>query len=309
MKPAVFIQTNDKQLLGARVAAHALKRNSKDPEAFDVRIIRAEEHRALHERHGLPYLREGKKAIWNVYDLQSFTPTRFLPPQLCGYRGRALVIDPDVFALADVMDLLRMDMAGKALLARRIVPTNGRRSYWASSVMLLDCAALVHWRWEKAIEEMFSFKRDYRGWVSLDLEPPNSIGALEDCWNQYDRLDTKTKLLHNTGRLTQPWKTGLPIDFTYDHNNGSTGTRVAGVVPRSWFRRAKCALNGRTYVPDGHYQPHPDEKQERLFFSLLKECLDSGEISESELKSEIARKNIRSDACRVLENVSATVIL
>jgi hypothetical protein len=308
MKPVVFIQMNDKQLLGARVAGHALKRNSKNPEAFELRIIRAEEHCALHNRHGLPYLREGKTAVWNVHDLQSFTPTRFLPPQLCSYRGRALVIDPDVFALADVMDLLRMDMAGKAVLARRIAPREGRPPYWASSVMLLDCTALAHWRWEEAIEEMFSFKRDYRHWVSLALEPPNSIGALEDCWNHYDRLDRETKLLHNTGRLTQPWKTGLPIDFTYDRENGSTGTRVAGVVPRSWFRRAKCALNGRTYIPDGHYQAHPDKKQERLFFSLLKECLDSGEISERELKSEIGRKNIRADAFRVLETVSAPVI-
>ena len=39
-------------------------------------------------------------------DLQSFTPLRFMPPQLMGYEGRAIVIDPDVFAVGDVYELL-----------------------------------------------------------------------------------------------------------------------------------------------------------------------------------------------------------
>ena len=302
MKPTVFIQTNDKQLLGARVAAHALKRNSRRPSDFDVRIIRVEDCSALHHRHSQPYLREGKQAIWNVHDLQSFTPTRFLPPQLCNYEGRAVVIDPDVFAIADVMDLMSLDMEGKAVVARCIEPRDGRRPYWATSVMLLDCAKLTHWRWEDAVAEMFAFKRDYRDWVSLLLEPQDSIGVLDDSWNHYDRLDAQTKMLHNTGRLTQPWKTGLPIDFSYDRAP-INGAKVTSVIPRSWIRRARCALTGRLYVPDGHYQPHPDPRQERLFFSLLRECVDGGKITASELRSEISRRNIRSDALRVLAKV------
>ena len=41
-------------------------------------------------------LRDGVLRQWHMEDLQSFTPTRFMPPQLTGYQGRAVVIDPDV---------------------------------------------------------------------------------------------------------------------------------------------------------------------------------------------------------------------
>jgi len=34
------------------------------------------------------------KRPWFNDDLQSFTPTRFMPPELMAYQGRAVVIDP-----------------------------------------------------------------------------------------------------------------------------------------------------------------------------------------------------------------------
>ncbi len=85
---------------------------------------------------------------------------------------------------------------------------------YASSVMLLDCAKLKHWRCEEQFNELFTFERDYMAWISLKLEPKDSIALFENEWNDFDRLSPQTKMLHNTGRLTQPWKTGLPIDFT-----------------------------------------------------------------------------------------------
>ena len=41
----------------------------------------------------------------------------------------------------------------------------------ASSVMLLDCAKLTHWRTDEQFDEMFAFKRDYMEWICLKLEP------------------------------------------------------------------------------------------------------------------------------------------
>ena len=99
MKPTVFIQTNHKQIIGALVAEYSLKRNSKHADAFDVRIMHTKDFPFLWEREGQDYLRDGVTRQWHMDDLQSFTPTRFLPPQLMGYQGRAVVIDPDVFAV------------------------------------------------------------------------------------------------------------------------------------------------------------------------------------------------------------------
>ena len=145
----IYIHTNSKQLIGALVARHTLQRNSRKPERFDVEIITAESFPALTRREGLPYLREGEPAIWRNDDLQSFAPLRFAVPELMGYTGRAVVIDPGVFALGDINELLDADMDGAAVLARRIEPDARRPLHFASSVMLLDCARLRHWQLER----------------------------------------------------------------------------------------------------------------------------------------------------------------
>ena len=116
----------------------------------------------------------------------------------------------------------------------------------------------------------------------LLLEPPGSVAALEPEWNDFDRLTPETRLLHNTHRRTQPWKTGLPSDFTSRGHDAQLARRHLAAAP---------ARQGR-----GSYKRHPDPAQERLFFSLLGECLDNGTVPASLLESEIARGHIRTDA-------------
>lgn len=287
MRNAVFIHTNPKQIVGALVAQHALVRNSAAPERFDVRIIQTTDFPALERFEGRRYLREGKQVVWRNDDLQSFTPLRFAVPELMGYAGRAVVTDPDVFALGDINDLLDRDMAGAAVMARQMGGDFRRPLHFASSVMLLDCAQLAHWRWEADFEKMFRGERDYRDWMWLLLEPPGSVAALESVWNDFDRLEDDTLLLHNTHRRTQPWKTGLPADFT---PRGTTPGKRIGVA----VRRALAAFTGAS--PKGRYEAHPDPAQERLFFRSLGECLERGTISEALLRSEIERRHVRADA-------------
>lgn len=283
MRPTVFIHTNPKQTIGALVARHALRRHSAAPERFDVRIVSTADFAAAFERfEGRRYRREGKEAVWRNDDLQSFTPLRFAIPELMGGAGRAVVTDPDVFALGDIVDLLDRDMGGAAVLARRMAGDFRRPLHYASSVMLLDCARLAHWRWEADFEKTFRGERDYRDWMWLLLEPPESVGALEAEWNDFDRLTPQTKLLHNTHRRTQPWKTGLPSDFT---PRGTTWRSRAGI----WLRRLGGGGGGR-------YRRHPDPAQERLFFRLLGECLADGSVPRSLLTDEVARGHVRADA-------------
>src|SRR5690606_37541304 len=118
MKPTVFIHTNDKQMLGAKVSAYSLARNSANADRFDVRILRREDFPFFEACEGRPFLRAGASRIWRNDDLQSFTPLRFMPPELMGYEGRAVVIDPDVFAVGEVWELLSRDMQDKAIMAR-----------------------------------------------------------------------------------------------------------------------------------------------------------------------------------------------
>ena len=293
MKDCVFIHTNHRQMIGALVSQYSLRRNSTHADRFDVRIIQVKDYPFLAAREGQTYLRDSFKWQWRNEDLQSFTPLRFMPPELMGYSGRAIVIDPDVFAVGNVYELLSRDMQGKAILCRARSGSKGRTGCLASSVMLLDCAKLTHWRCEQQFNEMFEFKRDYMDWVCLRLEPHETIGAFENEWNDFDHLTENTKLLHNTKRWTQPWKTGLPVDFT-------PAERCRTFPPLGWIRRARRVVLGR-YALLGHYKKHWDPNQERFFFGLLRECLEKGVISEQMLRDEMQRNHVRHDALQVLE--------
>lgn len=298
MKPTVFIQTNHKQIVGALVAEYALKRNSAQPEQFDVRIMNTKDYPFFQAREGQLYLRDRVKRTWLNDDLQSFTPLRFLPPELMGYQGRAVVIDPDVFAIGDVWELLSRDMQGKAIMARWYSGPKGLiDKCWASSVMLLDCTQLTHWRVQEQFNRMFDFTLDYMDWVGLRNEPQDSIGLLEKEWNDFDKLTEKTKMLHNTRRKTQPWKTGLPVDWR-------PAEKFRLFPPLAWLMRARRRLFGE-YAFLGRYARHPDPNQERFFFGLLRECLERGIVTEDLLRDEMRQNHVRHDVLEIIEHTPA----
>ena len=288
MSYRVFIHTNHKQMIGARVSAYSLKRNSAHPERFQVQIIATQDHSFLQAREGQLYLRGGERRPWLNDDLQSFTPLRFMPPQLMDYQGRAVVIDPDVFAVGDILELLARDMAGKSILCRRRPGAKG----WASSVMLLDCEKLRHWDGQRDFDALFEFAFDYQDWVTLKREDERTIGLLEEHWNDFDRLTPDTRLLHNTKRQTQPWKTGLPVDFR-------PAEKLRLFPPKGWIKRLRRQVFGE-YAFLGTYKPHPDPHQERFFFGLLREMLDAGEITEAELREAMRLHHVRTDALEVM---------
>ena len=291
MKPCVFIHTNHRQYIGALVSAHSMKRNSKHGDAFDVRIIDHKDYPFFREFEGKPYLRDGVERNWRNDDLQSFTPLRFMPPGLMGYQGRAVVVDPDVFAVGDIFELLSRDMTGTAIMCRARSGAKGiAEGHYASSVMLLDCARLGHWQVEQQFRELFTFARDYRKWINLQYEDPATIGELEPEWNDFDRLTRRTKFLHTTRRRTQPWKTGLPVDYR----------PVESLPVIGCLLRMRRNIFG-DYALLGRYARHPDPNQERLFFGLLRECVDKGLVSEAEIRAAMKNNYVRHDACEMLE--------
>lgn len=298
MLGTVFIHTNPRQMVGAYVSRYSLRRNSARPEAFDVEIISTDDHAFLAAREDQPFLRDRATRVWRMSDLQSFTPLRFMPPQLMGYAGRAVVIDPDVFALGDIADLLERDMQGKSVVVRAKAGSKAKEGLMASSVMLLDCAKLRHWKTEETFGKMFTREVDYMDWIGLCLEDPATLGPLEAEWNDIDHLDGNTKLIHNSKRWTQPWKTGLPIDFV-------PGDRTRAFPPIGYLRRARRKLFG-DYGLLGRYKRHPDPRQEAFFFEMLRGCLDAGDISEAFIREEMSKNHVRHDAFEVLDRVPQT---
>jgi hypothetical protein len=284
-------------MLGALISRYSLQKRSAHSDQFDVKFIEVKDYPIMREQEGKKYLRDGDMRPWLYNDLQSFTPLRFAPPQLMGYEGKAVVMDPDIFAIGDIWELLSRDMQGAAIMCRPKSGRKGRKGAWASSVMLLDCAKLKHWRFEENFVEMFvPVKRDYMDWVSLKLEDASTISVLENEWNDFDNLTENTKLLHNTKRKTQPWKTGLAIDYR-------PADTFQLFPPRHWIRRGRRALFG-DYKYAGTYDAHPDPKQEAFFFNMVRDALEDGAISEAQLRDEMEQGHLRADALELISRAA-----
>lgn len=282
MKPTVVIHTNNKQMLGALVSAHSFRRNSRTPDAFEVRIIKASEFPELQER-GHSLLRGGHVRDWDPDDLQSFTPVRFAIPGLLEHEGLAVVTDPDVFAVGDVAELFRRDLQGKAIWCTPRPGFHKITDPLATSVMLLDCAKLKHWRFADDLKKLWAHEIDYLDWINLRLEDLDTIGLLEREWNDFDHLTPATKLLHNTKRRTQPWKTGLPIDFTF---------KERGLLNFALPIVRRLAPN---------YTRHPDQRQEAYFYAMLADALDSGAVTSEQVRTEVERGHVRPDSEALIE--------
>lgn len=282
MMAHAFIQTNKKQRLGALLAKYALNRHTP---SLPVSIMQVEEYPEFEAFVGHSYLHGGMVRSYDPDDLQSFTLTRFKPPELMGYEGMALVIDPDIFALTDVSEMFTLPRHEKPVLACR------KRDAWDSSVMVLDCAKLRSWSVPIFLDELKAKRRDYSDYSTLRFMG-DQVGELSRDWNSLDAILSETKFLHTTNRLTQPWKTGLPIDFHREPLR-----KKFGIIPREWLYRA----TGRYAT---HYQSHPDKRIETFFFSLLGEALTAGALTRAEIEEEMALGHVRPDLLSKVDAIS-----
>ncbi len=142
-----------------------------------------------------------------------FSFYRFSIPDACHFEGRAIYLDADIVVLCDLLELFQLDMQDKGALAR---PVNERS--WLTSVMLLDCARLKHWKIHDWVTLINSGMASYKGTMRADPTGLNhrDFGNLAEYWNHLDFVDEKTKIVHYTDVPRQPWKTpGHPFANTF----------------------------------------------------------------------------------------------
>lgn len=132
-----------------------------------------------------------------------FSFYRFAIPEQCGYTGRAIYLDADMVVLGDIDQLYQLDMEEKPALARVCDPTTV-----FTSVMLMNCEKLVHWKIREWVALINAGLTSYQGCMSGSPSGMNfgDFGALPPQWNDFDKYDETTKLIHYTHVPTQPWK-------------------------------------------------------------------------------------------------------
>jgi len=283
----VFITTNEKQRLGALLSRYTIEKYTKHSDKFEISTIEVEKVPEIRMLFGKSYLRDGRETNFDSANLQSFTLTRFMPPELMNYEGRSVVLDPDVFATySDIWELLSMDMGEAAIMCRK-----QKSDVWGSSVMLLDNTKLKHWSIRQIVQNLLSLSLDYKDVMSLVNEKA-PIAELSKDWNSFDELNASTKLLHNTQRNTQPWRAGLKLDY-----QPKPMKPLFGVLRREWVH----TLLGKN--PNRHRE-HPDKRQTDFFFGQLKSAMLEGRISRTDVELEVARKHVRPDALSLVETVA-----
>jgi len=277
----IFICTNDNQSIGAKVSKQSIINRSSFT-AEDITILNESDYPDLKIFFSLPYMRRGKMIDHEKNDMQSFTLLRFMIPQLMSYTGRALVIDPDIFLVRDGLESLRdFPMVDCPIYARKGL-TKGS---WGSSVMLLNCQQLQHWKLSKFIEQMHEGLLDYDSLINLKTEE-KKIAVLENQWNEYDVIKENTILLHTTEKITQPWRVGLKLNAAIKP--------LFSIFPRAPIYR----LFGKNLTIG---RQHPQKAVTSFFMKELAHCLNNGAILRHEIDQAIEKNFIRKDIYLELE--------
>lgn len=205
----VFIGTEPAQWLPTEVLKHSILCRSKEPYEFK-------------ELKNIPLK-------LNIKMYTGFSFYRFSIPETCLFEGRAIYLDADIVVLCDLKELNDMEMQGHGVLSR----PHAKSGYF-TSVMLMDCSKLKHWKiqqWVTLINAGIASYDMIMGAMPSGLNNKD-FDSFDPMWNDLDYWNEKTKILHYTHVPTQPWK--------------APGHPFASV----FLREMKSALENKVFTPE-----------------------------------------------------------
>ena len=195
----VFVGTDATQVVAHQVLAYSLRKHTqREVAVYPMRDL------------PLPTPRDPDNR-----SRTGFSFYRFTIPRQCGYRGRAIYLDPDTLVFGDIAGLPDTAMGENIMMCTRQTHAPeawkdhpGFRRGPQSSVMLLDCARL-DWDIEHIVAQLdagtFSYHQLMQELCSVPAERWSS--DLPPEWNHLEEYHHGvTKLLHYTVAPTQPWR-------------------------------------------------------------------------------------------------------
>ena len=202
----VFIGSGEASRLERKTFIHSLRKNSKRD--LELYVFNGT-HNAVEPVDGgepLPASMSLKAKYTNVTEFSNY---RFLIPQLCNHEGRAIYVDSDMIALGDIGELFDVDLAGADFLAKAEAYGGSTEARWGLSVALFDCAK-CRFDLDRYVDEieqgLYTFADMHQMTEKFLAHHPFTIGPIDPKWNEFDRYDDRTKLIHYTNLSTQPWR-------------------------------------------------------------------------------------------------------
>ena len=201
----VFIASGEASRLERKTHAYAIKKHASRPVEI---VIFNGSHNAI-EREGQEPVPAPMSLKAHYQQVTEFSNYRFLIPQVCGFQGRAIYVDPDMVTLKDIAELFDADLGDNAFLAKSEAYGHDGSDRWGLSVMLMDCARC------KFDLELYTVEMEKGLYTFTDMHQmtpkflalhPFKIGKLDPRWNSFDFHDADTRLIHYTDLMRQPWK-------------------------------------------------------------------------------------------------------
>jgi lipopolysaccharide biosynthesis glycosyltransferase len=276
--PVIFIGSGEASVLERKTLIYSIRKNTPTP----VKIFVFNGTHNTIETEGAAPIPAPMSLRAKYLNITEFSNYRFLIPQLCEFKGRAIWLDSDTISFGDLNDLFNAPMNGMDLLAK---PSKGPRGdpRWGLSVALFDCErcrfdldlyvdeisrGLYHYNDMQQMTEAF-----------LKLHPFR-LGSIDLQWNVYDELDERTQLIHYTNLHTQPWK-------FHGHPHGKV-----------WFRYFKEAQESsyvtqadiETAIRRGYVRPDVRRGNTTSTRSILRNALSEAKATlRDALRRDIAR--------------------
>lgn len=196
----IFCGADRNEMVPLAVLTHSLRRHSKRP--IEVAVV---------DNHGTPDISDPR-----FWPYTRFSFGRFAIPKRMGFEGRAIYLDSDMVALADIDEIDATPFGEAKILIEQGGQSKKEKGKHAA-VMALDCAALT-WQQDEIVRGL---GKDYSYNELMAITPLLNNGDMAERiptgWNELDEVvDGQTRLIHYTRIDTQPWITpGHPFGHVW----------------------------------------------------------------------------------------------
>lgn len=194
----VFVGADEPHLLATRVLDHSIRKHCSKPVVLTP---------LYNLSHPMPRDERNRPRT-------PFSFYRFMIPQLRGYRGKALYLDPHMLVFGDIAELWEYPFDAHAVLCTRQAECEEwTRPDWHSrtrngGVLLLDCSRL-DWEIGDIVRRMDEGTLDYAGLMSaLAITPSEAVAdKLPAEWNSVERFEGgRTKAVNFNVAAAKPWR-------------------------------------------------------------------------------------------------------